>query len=94
MRTDGTLHGGFFDGGGAGIAEAEEDFLSAPGFIQRKKLDGVFQRLHTKIRLLTSTLNAIKKGRKVDELAAGIHEPEVHEIDVLRRCPVGHKNGD
>jgi hypothetical protein len=38
---DGALHGGFFDGGSAGVAEAEEDFLSALGFVQGEELDGV-----------------------------------------------------
>ena len=49
-----------------------------------------FQGLDAKISFLPGALYAVEEGGEVDQLAAGIHEPEVHKIHGCRRFPMSH----
>jgi len=80
IRANRALHGRFFDGLAARIAEAQEHFFGTVRLIQRQHTDGVLQRLDAEVVGLIGALHTIQEGSQVDQLAARIHEPEVHEI--------------
>src|SRR6476660_6775983 len=90
MRSDGALGGRLENGLTGGIAEAQEHFLGAIRFILRKQNQSLFESNHSKIVILTGALDTIKESRKVDELAAGVHESEINEVDRVGRCPSRH----
>jgi hypothetical protein len=82
ISSDGSLSGGLGNGLGAGIAEAEENVFGSLRLIFGEQSDGILESHDTEIFGLAGALGTIKEGRKVDELASGIHEAEVNEVDV------------
>src|SRR3954468_15707847 len=69
IGADRALHGGFGNGVGAEVAEAEKDLLRALRFAGLQERDGALQGLHAEIILLAGALHAVEECGEVDKLA-------------------------
>jgi hypothetical protein len=78
--SQGSLHGGFGDGLPSVVAQREQHTLRPAGFGGKQLLEGVFEREDAKIPVLAVALDAVQKGRHVQNAGPGVDKALIYEI--------------